>query len=38
MHGRTIGTSAIHIADYRAVKGKDELELDVLVSDEEFWD
>jgi hypothetical protein len=35
--GRTIGASMIHIADYRAVKGKDELELEVLVSDEDFW-
>jgi hypothetical protein len=31
--GRTIGTSAIHIADY----GEEAIELDVLVSDEEFW-
>ena len=36
--GRTIETSAIHIADYSAVRGQDELELDVLVSDDEFWD
>ena len=35
--GRTIGTSAIHIADYTTLTGNDELELEVLVSDEEFW-
>jgi hypothetical protein len=35
--GKRIETSAIHIADYRSVKGKEELELEVLVSDEEFW-
>ncbi len=31
--GRTIGTSAIHIADY----GEQSRELDVLVSEDEFW-
>ena len=36
--GRTIGTSAIHIADYTAQQGKDALELEVLVSEDEFWD
>ena len=36
--GRTIATSAIHIADYTALEGKHELELDVLVRDEEFWE
>ena len=35
--GKRIETSAIHIADYTSLRGKDELELDVLVSDEEFW-
>jgi hypothetical protein len=35
--GRTIGTSAIHIADYSEKRGTDAIELDVLVSDEEFW-
>jgi hypothetical protein len=35
--GRTIDTAAIHIADYTEKQGKDAIELDVLVSDEEFW-
>ena len=35
--GRTVGTAAIHIADYSAGKGTGELELDVLVSEDEFW-
>lgn len=34
--GRTIEAAAIHIADYTTRKG--ELELEVLVRDEEFWD
>jgi hypothetical protein len=36
--GRRIETAAIHIADYTSVKGKEELELEVLVKDEEFWE
>ena len=32
--GKRIETSAIHIADY----GERSIELDVLVSDEEFWE
>lgn len=35
--GRQVATSAIHIADYTERKGKDALELDVLVKDDEFW-
>lgn len=35
--GRTIDTSAIHIADYREGRGTEAMELEVLVSDEEFW-
>jgi hypothetical protein len=35
--GRRIATSAIHIADYTAERGKEELELDVLISDEGYW-
>ena len=35
--GRTIGTSAIHIADYSERRGSEAIELEVLVSDEEFW-
>lgn len=35
--GRTIGTSAIHIADYSEKQGEEAIELDVLVRDEEFW-
>lgn len=35
--GRTIDTAAIHIADYSAGPGKEEIELEVLVRDEEFW-
>lgn len=33
--GKVIATTAIHIADYREEKG--ELELEVLISDEEYW-
>jgi len=36
--GRTIDTAAIHIADYTGVKGRDALELEVLVRDDEFWE
>ena len=35
--GRTIETAGIHISDYTKVKGKDGLELEVLVKDDEFW-
>ena len=35
--GRTIGTSAIHIADYSENRGRDAIELEVLVSEGEFW-
>jgi hypothetical protein len=35
--GRPIATSAIHIADYTAERGKEELELDVLISDDGYW-
>ncbi len=35
--GRTVGTSAIHIADYRETHGEDAIELEVLVSEEGFW-
>jgi hypothetical protein len=35
--GRTIGTSAIHIADYSETAGEGAIELEVLVSEEEFW-
>lgn len=34
--GNVIETSAIHIADYLEAKGK--LELEVLISDEEYWE
>ena len=36
--GRQVGTSAIHIADYTERRGRDALELDVLVKDDRFWD
>jgi hypothetical protein len=36
--GKSILTSAIHIADYTAERGKEALELDVLISDDDFWD
>jgi hypothetical protein len=36
--GRSISTSAIHIADYTEERGREALELDVLVSDPDFWD
>lgn len=35
--GRTIDTAAIHIADYTEQQGRTAIELDVLVSDDEFW-
>lgn len=35
--GRTIRTSAIHIADYTVEEGTGALELDVLISDEAYW-
>ena len=35
--GRTIGTSAIHIADYSEQRGTEAMELEVLVSDDGFW-
>jgi hypothetical protein len=35
--GRRIATTAIHIADYRAELGNDALELDVLISDDDYW-
>ena len=35
--GKVIGTSAIHIADYTTDQDKKALELDVLISDDEYW-
>jgi hypothetical protein len=35
--GEPIATSAIHIADYTEERGKKAIELDVLISDEEYW-
>jgi hypothetical protein len=35
--GRTIRTSAIHIADYTQERGPGAISLDVLVSDDEYW-
>lgn len=35
--GRTLATSAIHIADYSERPGTNAMELEVLVRDEEFW-
>lgn len=35
--GRHIATSAIHIADYTEERGKDAIELEVLISDEGYW-
>jgi hypothetical protein len=35
--GRTIRTSAIHIADYMQERGPGAISLDVLVSDDEYW-
>jgi hypothetical protein len=35
--GRRIDTATIHIADYTEKQGRDAIELDVLVRDEEFW-
>jgi len=36
--GRTIETSAIHIADYSEKRGAAGMVLDVLVRDEKFWE
>jgi hypothetical protein len=36
--GRTIATSVIHIADYTDERGADAIELDVLISDDEYWE
>lgn len=36
--GRRIETAVIHIADYTVEKGKEELELDVLIKDREYWE
>jgi hypothetical protein len=35
--GRTVPTTAIHISDYSARKGAEDLELEVLVKDDRFW-
>jgi hypothetical protein len=35
--GRVIRTSAVHIADYTIEEGENALELDVLISDDEYW-
>jgi hypothetical protein len=35
--GRTIRTSAIHIADYSTMPGGTAPELDVLISDDRYW-
>jgi hypothetical protein len=36
-NGRPIRTSAIHIADYTVEEGATAIELDVLISDESYW-
>jgi hypothetical protein len=36
--GRLIRTSAIHIADYTVEEGSAALELDVLISEDRYWD
>lgn len=35
--GQLIGTSAIHIADYTIEEGSGALELDVLISEDRYW-
>ena len=35
--GRAIATSAIHIADYSVEEGPAAFEIDVLISDEAYW-
>jgi hypothetical protein len=35
--GTRIATSAIHIADYTAERGKEALRLEVLISDDGYW-
>jgi hypothetical protein len=37
-NGRAIRTSAIHIADYTVEAGTGALELDVLISDDVYWE
>lgn len=37
-NGRAIRTSAIHIADYTVEAGSDAIELDVLISDDGYWE
>ena len=36
--GRSIPTSTIHIADYTEERGREAIELDVLINDTEFWE
>jgi hypothetical protein len=36
--GKTIGTSAIHIADYTTEQDRGALRLEVLISDDGYWD
>ena len=36
--GRPIRTAAIHIADYREERGPDAMSLDVLISDDGYWE
>jgi len=36
-NGRPIRTSAIHIADYTVEEGATAIELDVLISDDSYW-
>ena len=35
--GRAIATTTIHIADFSVERGKDDIELDVLISDSSYW-
>src|SRR5437763_1517142 len=36
--GRALRTSAIHIADYTVEEGSGGMEIDVLISDSEYWE
>jgi hypothetical protein len=36
--GRVIHTSTVHIADYTVEEGENALELDVLISDDAYWE
>jgi hypothetical protein len=38
MDGMPVATSAIHIADYSVEEGPSAIEIEVLISDERYWE